>query len=183
MRRSLGSLLIVGALIASGSVSTAQDSARVVASSPRPPRSAAACCAAPTLVTEEAAIAARIEDAMREAQEGHPDLAKKTLLAVVGDQQRAGAYPRRALRHLANVHLMLDDPMGSASTLKTLAREAAKVDDDETEVVALVDASVLYVQVRQPARARDLMPRIRRLLASPRVTDETRRTIAGQLGW
>lgn len=53
--------------------------------------------------------------------------------------------------------------------------------DPKTELQALVDASVLYLQEGQRAKARELRPRVTRLLESPAIPEAERRNIARAL--
>jgi len=187
MRPSTGFTFIALALLAVPSAAAAQSEGRDIVRGDAAPRSclpgiAGACVRSTMTAEEETAIARRIEDATRMVVEGRLLDAKDTLEAVIREQRRARAYPKVALRHLANVRLALDRPLAAASTLTDLAREARRVGDSETELLATVDAAVLYLQLGRRTRARELMPRIETLLRSPAVPAATRRLVTEQLG-
>ncbi|MDH5234939.1 MAG: hypothetical protein OEW77_08245 [Gemmatimonadota bacterium] len=181
MRYSIGSILVAGALIASAGAATAQ--ARMRPATAGVSGGIAMCCLSRLSEAEAAEIDARIEDAALLAQEGKLEEARKALKSVIADQQKVDAYANRSLRELAGVLLALDRPLEAAATLKQLAWQAAQADDPETELMASVDAAVTYAQFGKHARAGALIPRIRQLLDSPRIPEETRRMVASQIVW
>lgn len=139
------------------------------------------CCNSRLTVEEEAMLAARIERADAFITQGRLTEARSILRIVIEDQERGAAYPAKALRRLANVEFALDRPVVAAGVLVDLANAAAAVADPQTELQALVDAMIVFDQNGRRSQVRELRPRIRRLLDSPAISEETRRGLARTL--
>jgi len=142
---------------------------------------APSCCNSKLTAAEEGMLARRIEEADAFITQGRMTEARSILRGVIEDQGRGDAYPAKAMRRLANVEFALDRPVVAASVLVDLADIAAEVADPQTELQALVDAMVLYDQNGRRAQVRELRPRVRRLLDSPAISEETRRSLARTL--
>lgn len=136
------------------------------------------CCNSTLTEAEAARVAARVAAADALSLEGRLAEAKRLLQLALIEQKRGGAYPAVTLRMLANVEFALDRPVAAAAVLRQLAFEAARVADPETELRALVDALVIYGQVGRRASQRELIGRIQFLLASPGISDSTRKAYA-----
>lgn len=139
------------------------------------------CCNSKLTAAEEGMLARRIEEADAFVTQGRMTEARSILRGVIEDQERGDAYPAKAMRRLANVEFALDRPIVAAGVLVELANVAAEVADPQTELQALVDAMILYGQNGRKAQVRELRPRIRRLLDSPAISEETRRGLARTL--
>lgn len=136
------------------------------------------CCRMKVTAAEAEALASRLREAVTLAESGRLADAQRLLKRVVREQKAVGIYPADALRRLANVEYALDRPMAAAQRLEELAWLASNVGDPQTELDALVDASILYSQHGLRERQRALAPSIQRLLESPMIPIEKRREIA-----
>lgn len=136
------------------------------------------CCGTRITAAETEVLAGRLREGVSLAEAGRLADARRLLKRVVRQQKAAGLYPADALRRLANVEYALDRPMAAAQRLEELAWIANNVGDPQTELDALVDASILYAQHGLRERQRALVPSIQRLLESPMIPVEKRREIA-----
>ena len=181
-RKPLFALAVATAMLATVASSlTAQEIRQLVADAGRGTvkvSDATPCCLSTLTAEEEARLLVRIGEADFLAQTGRMADAERTLKDVVRIQRRAGAYPARALRQLANVQFGQDRAVDAANTLVELADAAKAASDPVVEFTALVDATVVYGQIAFRGRQRQIVPRIRQLLNSPAIPVEMRREIA-----
>jgi hypothetical protein len=69
----------------------------------------------------------------------------------------------------------------TARALDELALAAAEFGDPETQLRALFQATLFYEYLGDEPRVAERLPRIRELLTSPGISDETRRDIASRI--
>jgi len=184
MRHTVRSTILALALIPAVSAG-AQGSRTIAISEPAPATSpvipAGTSFRSRLSMAEEAKLTRRVEQADLLTIEGRFAEAR-TILRAVADEQKAGdSYPAAALRRLANVEFGLGRPMVAAKVLEELAKAASEVGDPTVELQALVDASILYGQEGRTGKQRELRPRLVRLLDSPAIPEETRRSLAAHL--
>lgn len=134
------------------------------------------------LTAEEIAmIQTRIGTADAKVVAGDFRGARRILRDVVALQERGGGYSAPTLRRLANIEFSLNHPLAAAAILERAADVASAAGDPQFEVQALVDAMVVYGQEGRRNTARDLRPRIQRLLISPAISEEIRQKLARHL--
>lgn len=188
MRRSISLSIATLALVIASSAALAQSGQVAAGAIRREPvvgtvksEPATLCCLSKLTPEEAARLDRRIEEASALTFDGRMIEARRILRSVVSEQERADAYPAVALRLLANVEFSLDRPIAAADILVRLADAAATAGDPNTELQALVDATVLYDQSGRRSVVRSLRPRIRGLLNSPAIPEATRQQLARRL--
>lgn len=115
-----------------------------------------------------------LAEAERLAEAGQLKAARKIYKAAATDAIASGDYPAAALRGLANMAYFLGDNAAAAVALDDLASYAAEFGDPATQITALVDAAFLHQAMGNRAEVAEHQVRIKRLLKSPALSDETR---------
>jgi hypothetical protein len=123
----------------------------------------------------------RIDDAQQLATEGKFRAAEKAFRSLAREQRESGAYPAAALRGLANALYAQGETRRAAGALDELSTAAAEFGDPETQIVAMLDASLLYQQVGDKAEVASRIPRITTLLKSPVIGAATRDLVTARL--
>jgi len=121
------------------------------------------------------------DDAGRLFEEGRLKEARAAYARAARDARTQQDYAKEAFTGLANVQFALDDLKGAAATLDELGVRAAAFGDPETEITAFFKSGLLYRQAGDAKRAALQVPRLRSLLQSPVISEETRRMVAGRI--
>jgi hypothetical protein len=132
--------------------------------------------------TIEVPVNPTIDDARRLFDEGKWKDARKAYDVIVERSIASGDYEPRALEGRAQMQYITDDVRGAAKTFADLAAQASKFGDPETELTAHFSAALLYQEARDFRNASLHVPRIKSLLKSPVVAEETRAAIAKRIG-
>ena len=101
---------------------------------------------------------------------GQLEAARRTFKEIARAQTEIGANPAGALRRLANVELALDNTYAAATTLEDVAIAADRFDDPETQLGALVDAMLLYIDLGRRDRQSELVRQMRPLHANHHIS-------------
>jgi hypothetical protein len=136
------------------------------------------CCGSSMTMSEVARLDNMVAAADEMFAAGRLPGARRMLKNVAAEQSGGGLYPAATLRRLANVEYALNRESAAAATLEELAATAHKFNDPGTELTALVDASLLYLDLGRRDKQRELVTAIRPLLQSPSIPVETRTYIA-----
>ena len=108
---------------------------------------------------------------------GQLEAARRTFKEIARAQTEIGANPAGALRRLANVELALDNTYAAATTLEDVAIAADRFDDPETQLGALVDAMLLYIDLGRRDRQSELVRQMRPLLKRAEIPEATRLSV------
>jgi tetratricopeptide (TPR) repeat protein len=129
----------------------------------------------------EAAYDAAADEHMRKARQaldaGDLDLARREFVIAAALERDAGRVPADATFGLAHVLYAQSCDREAAIVLNKLAEEASRAGDANTEARALADAVWLNATGKQFAQARADASRLRKLLRSDALTEDTRRHI------
>jgi hypothetical protein len=119
-----------------------------------------------------------VADAQRMFEEGRWKDARRTYDEIVQRAFADGEYNPKALEGRAQLQYITDDVRGAAKTFATLAEQASKFGDPETELQAHFKAAVLFQESRDLRNSALHVPRIKALLKSPVVSDSARAAIS-----
>lgn len=122
----------------------------------------------------------RMERARGHLASGAFQAARRELARELRDARGAGAYPREALWMLVNLE-HLTHPERTAELLDELAASAERHGDPVTQAQALLEAAVLYQQMRDPRQARGRVDRLLPLLESPFLSAEKRAALRARM--
>jgi hypothetical protein len=122
-----------------------------------------------------------LDDAHRLVEQGQFAAAERTFRAVAVELRAVGKSPVAALRGLANVAYFRGNNRGAALALDELAAAASEYGDPEAQVNAVLDAALLYQELRDRPAVAARVVSLRRLLQSPALSASTRESINSRL--
>lgn len=122
----------------------------------------------------------RVERARGHLASGAVQAARRELARELRDARGAGAYPREALWLLVNLEHPTR-PHRAAELLDELAESAETHGDPVTQAQALLEAAVLYQQMRDPLESRRRVDRLIPLLDSPYLSAEKRAALRARM--
>ena len=127
-------------------------------------------------------IAIAIAEAERFAVVGRFAEARRRYRAAAEEQRTDGASPAHTFWLLASSYFADGDEIGAARVLGSAADAAAEFGDPELELRANFEAAVLYANNRRADLAMPRLERARRLLKSPAISNEQRKSIERRMG-
>jgi hypothetical protein len=122
------------------------------------------------------------DDASQLFEGGRLGEARAAYERTTRDARARQEYAKDAFTGLANVQFALDDLKGAARTLDELGVRAGEFGDPETEITAFLKSALLFAQAGDGRSAALRVPRLKTLLQSPVISDETRRFVANRIG-
>ena len=119
-----------------------------------------------------------VEDAKRLFDEGRWKDARRMYDEIAQRAIEENVYEPKAFEGRAQLQYVTEDVRGAAKTYAQLAEQASKYGDPETELQAHFKAALLFQEVRDYRNQSIHIPRIKALLKSPVIAQETRAAIA-----
>lgn len=139
---------------------------------------AEARAAPPPLPDPSPAVQAALDRGDALLEQGELKRARSAYREAATISRTEGALPEEPLRRLANAFYFDRDYRWAAKTLDQLAREAATAGDLRVEAQAAIDAAWLYGKLGARREMVQRLARVERLLQSPLVPDEVKKTIS-----
>ena len=167
LRAGVAALLVAGCLV-SGGRAAAQVPMRLAMSAER---------GTPEDSTRDAG---RMERIRGHLASGAVQAARRELARELRDARSAGAYPREALWLLVSLEHPTR-PDRTVELLDELAESAEKHGDPVTQAQELLEAAVLYQEMRDPQQARRRVERLLPLLHSPFLPAEKRAALRARM--
>jgi predicted negative regulator of RcsB-dependent stress response len=131
--------------------------------------------------TDSARIAAALSSATSLAEDGHIREAMRSLRSLADSQRESGDYAGEPLRRLANLQYASGQEFEAAATLDELSDEASKFGDPAMRIRALLDAALLYQDLKLTDRVPEHARQIKVLLKSPAIDEKLRTEIASRI--
>ena len=131
--------------------------------------------------TPAAATVSASDDAGRLFEEGKLKDARAAYLRATNEARANQEYAKAAFAGLANVQFVLGDIKGAARAFDELGERAAAFGDPETEINALFNSAVLFAEAGDAKSAAARVPRLKTLLQSPVISENTRRLVAERI--
>jgi hypothetical protein len=131
--------------------------------------------------TDSARIAAALSSASALAEDGHVREALRSLRSLANSQRESGEYAGEPLRRLAEMQYAFGQEFDAASTLDELAEEASKFGDPSTRIRALLDAALVYQNLKLFDRVPEHARQIKVLLKSPAIDDKLRAEVSSRI--
>jgi hypothetical protein len=122
-----------------------------------------------------------IAEAERFEAAGRTAEARRAYRKVIADELEAGEYPVEAMWRLANSYFADENEVAAARELDRMAEAASRFGDPATELRARFESAVLYARHGEPARVAEHLERVRALLKSPAIDENTRRSVAARI--
>jgi hypothetical protein len=126
-------------------------------------------------------LVAGMAEAERFEAAGRSADARRTYRKLISDELGAGEYPLEAMWRLANAYFADDNEVDAARELDRLADAASHFGDPATELRARFESAVLYSRHNEPLRVAAHLDRVRALLKSPAIDENTRRSISARI--
>jgi tetratricopeptide (TPR) repeat protein len=130
---------------------------------------------------DTAALAARVDEALRTFREGRLQQARRELEVLARAQEEAGMLPGAALWQLAEAYSATGDRLRAAATLDRLARAAELHGDPVLQARALFESTIYYQQAGVRDRAHERYTRLLPLLRSPYMPAEVRQSLRARI--
>lgn len=118
-----------------------------------------------------------VDQARRMVETGHWKEAREAFTAIAADCHVRGDYAKDALLELAQLKYMMDDVRGAAMAYEELGGEADIYGDPVTEIDARFKAALLYQESHDKRAVSLQVARVRQLMKSPAIDDETKSNI------
>ena len=135
----------------------------------------------PSSVGRASASIPTIDEAQQLVVDGRIKEARGAFGSIIDNARIRGDYMPRALEGFANVKYMLEDVRGAARAYEDLGGAAETYADPVTELNARFKAALLFQETHDKRAVALQTVRIKQLLKSPAIAQETRDAIAKRI--
>jgi hypothetical protein len=130
---------------------------------------------------DSARVAAALSSASALAESGRVREAMRSLRSLADSQRESGDYAGEPLRRLADLQYASGREFEAAGTFDELADEASKFGDPAVRIRALLDAALVYQDLKMFDRVPEHARQIKVLLRSPAIGDKLRAEVSSRI--
>ena len=131
--------------------------------------------------TDSARVAAALSSASALAENGRVREAMRSLRSLADSQRESGDYAGEPLRRLADLQYASGQDFEAAGTLDELADEASTFGDPSMRLRALLDAALVYQDLKMFDRVPEHARQIKVLLKSPAIDEKLRAEVSSRI--